>query len=140
MHETPTPEADLGARRRALLADLVRCGLPGDRGIARLRARPRRIHPLPAMAVDAQDDAELRNRIQARVGRTVSHPGAIQVRVDGGVVRLTGRVLAKECEGLLEQLRQVPGVREVVNGMSVHDHPGEIALRPEPVSPAAATR
>lgn len=134
-------DPDLGARRRALLADLVRTGLPGgERGPARQRARPWRGSPWPAIVLDPQEDAELRNRIQARLGRMVSHPRAIQVSVDGGVVRLAGRVLAKERDGLIEQLQQMPGVQKVVNAMSAHDNPQEIALRPEPVSPAAATR
>lgn len=134
-------DPELGARRRALLADLVRTGLPGgDRGLVRSRGRLRANHPRPALAIDPQDDAELRDRVQSRLGRMVSHPRAIHVSVEAGVVRLSGRVLAKEHDGLLEQLRQMPGVQRVVDGMSAHDKPQEIALRPEPVSLAAATR
>ena len=132
-------DPDLGARRRALLADLVRGGLPGgERGRGRARGNLRRVHP-PA-PLDPQEGAELRDRIQVRLGRMVSHPRAIHVGVEGGVVRLSGRVLAKECDGLLEQVRQMPGVRKVVNAMSAHDKPQEIPLRPEPISLVAATR
>ena len=47
--------------------------------------------------------------------------------VDKGVVRLSGRVLAKECEGLLAQVQQMAGVRKLVNAMTAHDLPREIA-------------
>jgi hypothetical protein len=141
MHEFTDPEAELGAHRRALLAQLVRGGLPGEerRGTGRGR-HARRAHPAPAPS-DPQADAELRGRIQARLGRLVSHPRALHVQVSEGVVRLTGRVLAKECDGLLEQVRQMPGVQQLVNEMSAHDTPHEIASRgPAAVPLDAATR
>jgi hypothetical protein len=120
-------DPDLGARRRALLAELVGKGLPGGR---RMRMRlPRRT----ALA-DPGNDAELRSRLQSRLGRMVSHPGAIRVDVEQGVVRLSGRVLAKEREGLVAQVRLQPGVRSVVDAMSAHDHPRELAGRSEAVS------
>lgn len=134
-------DPDLGARRRALLADLVRGGLPGsERTGGRGRIHRRRTYAQAPAALDPQADAELRDRIQVRLGRMVSHPRALHVRVDAGVVHVSGRVLAKERDGLLEQLRQMPGVRKVVNAMSAHDNPQEIALRPEPISLPAATR
>jgi osmotically-inducible protein OsmY len=90
---------------------------------------------------DPRSDADLRDRVQSRLGRVVSHPGAIRVDVDQGVVRLSGRVLAKERDGLLDQVQQVPGVRTLVNAMTSHDHPGEIIGREAPMSlPAVASR
>jgi hypothetical protein len=141
MHESTDPEAELGAHRRAWLAQLVHGGLPGEerRGAGRGR-HARRAYQTPAPS-DPQSDAELRGRIQGRLGRLVSHPGAIHVQVSEGVVRLTGRVLAKERDGLLEQVRQMPGVNALVNDMSAHDSPQEIASRsPAAVPLEAATR
>lgn len=132
-------DPELGARRRALLADLLHKSLPGaDR---HHRGRPVR-RPLlrPALPGDSHSDAEVRQRVQARLGRVASHPRAIQVHVDNGVVRLTGPVLAKEQEGLIEQLRQVPGVLKLVNALTAHDFPQEITGRPAVLGAAAASR
>lgn len=133
-------DPDLGARRRALLAELVRSGLPGGERGGRGHAR-RRQRAYLRPAGDPQGDAELRDRIQSRLGRLVSHPRAIQVGVENGVVRLSGRVLAKERDGLLEQVREIPGVQKLVNAMSAHHHPQEmVGAAAGPVSLEAATR
>lgn len=132
-------DPELGERRRALLADLVRSGLPGER---RRRARARlsqRASDLLAMTPDPQSDAELRDRIQRRLDHMVSHPRAIHVRVDEGIVSLSGRVLTKECDGLIDQVQRMPGVRRVVNAMSTHDLPLEIASEGLPTRAAPAS-
>lgn len=131
-------DPDLGARRRALLAELVRGGLPG--GERRGRSRPvRRVPPL-AIQADAHSDAELRASIQLRLNRMVSHPRAIRVDVDSGVVRLSGRVLAKERDELLAQLERLPGVHKLVNAMISHDLPQDFGRRANPVPLQAANR
>ena len=122
-------DPELGARRRALLADLVRSGFPGERRHAAARSRQARRAYLRATHADPRSDAELRDRIQMRLGRMVSHPGAIRIDVDNGVVRLSGRVLAKERDGLLAQVQDMPGVQKLVNAMTAHDSPQEIAAR-----------
>ena len=133
---TPAPhelDPQLGARRRAVLAELVRKGLPGERRPAdRLARRP----PLRTTPTDPRSDAELRDRIQHRLGRMVSYPGALRVDVDQGVVRLSGRVLAKESEGLLAQVQQMAGVQKLVNAMSAHDLPQDIVGGGEPLQDA----
>ncbi|HEY0825922.1 MAG TPA: BON domain-containing protein [Ramlibacter sp.] len=133
-------DPELGARRRALLAELVRSGLPAGRRSAQTRARQARRAYLRQTFADPESDAELRDRIQSSLGRMVSHPRAIRIDVDNGVVRLSGRVLAKERDGLLAQVQQMPGVQKLVNAMSAHDNPQEIASRGEPVSLEAANR
>jgi hypothetical protein len=81
-------------------------------GDALLRWRDARLH----------DDAHLRKRVQARIAQLVSHPEAIEVRVEGGMVRVSGRVLAAEADGLLSQLTRVPRVYRVYNALDpVHD-------------------
>jgi osmotically-inducible protein OsmY len=107
----------------------VRSGLPGEvRGRGRLARRA--YHR--SNQGDPQSDAELRDWLQHRLGRMVSHPRAIRVDVENGVVRLSGRVLAKEREGLLAQVQQMPGVQRLVNAMTAHDLPSEIAGRTQP--------
>jgi hypothetical protein len=138
MHDLLSDDPDLREQRRAYLADLVRSGPAG--GERRGHGRGRRAHDVP-VAADPRSDAELRDRIQVRLGRLVSHPRAIGVQVDGGVVRLTGRVLAKERDGMLEQVRLIPGVQKLVDAMSAHHDPREIASRaPAAVPLGAATR
>ncbi|HVE52817.1 MAG TPA: BON domain-containing protein [Ramlibacter sp.] len=133
-------DPELGAQRRALLAELVRGGLPGSARPPHGRGRyARHMRDAPVHA-DPRSDAELRERIQLRLGRMVSHPRAIRVDVEDGVVRLSGRVLAKEHAGLLEQVRQMAGMHELVDAMSAHDLPHEIASRREPVSLQPASR
>lgn len=116
-------DPDLGARRRALLADLVRDGLPGERRAGHRARLARRATPI---TTDPQSDAELRDRIQSALDRMVSHPRALAVSVDEGVVRLTGRLLAQERAGVVAQVQRLPGVREVVDAMTALDSPQEI--------------
>lgn len=118
-------DPELGAQRRRLLAELVRSGLPGERRQARQRLRA--YHRVTQ--ADPQSDADLRDQIQTRLGRLVSYPGAIDVSVSNGVVRLSGRVLAKEREGLLEQVQQMAGVQKLVNAMTSLDDPQDMGRR-----------
>ena len=117
-------DPQMGAQRRALLADLVGSGFRGESaGGPALHARLARRTYHRAVRVDPQADAELRARIEGRLGRLVSRPRALVVRVDQGVVRLSGDVLARERDGLLLQVQQMPGVLKLVNAMTAHDTP-----------------
>jgi hypothetical protein len=131
-------DPELGARRRAVLADLVRSGLPGDASPARGRyGRRASLRPSPA---NPRSDAELRDRIQSALDRMVSHPRALHVNVDHGVVRLSGRLLAQERDGVLEQVQRMPGVHKLVNATTAHAHPQEIARGARPVPVPATSR
>ncbi len=66
-------------------------------------------------------DSQLREHVCSRLADLVSHPEAIQVTVESGVVRVSGRVLAGEMESLLMRLIDVPGVYRVHNALSVVD-------------------
>jgi hypothetical protein len=84
-----------------------------------------------------QDDAQLREEVRSRLGQWVSHPGAIDVDVQEGVVRVSGQVLATELDGLLLRLTQLAGVRKVRNALTALRDPsgfGEVA-RPQAPSP-----
>ena len=133
-------DPDLGARRRALLTDLVRGGLPGERPASGARGRHARRAYARQTHADPRSDAELRDRIRDALDRMVSHPRALQVSVDNGVVRLGGRLLAKEREGVLEQVQRMAGVQKLVNAMTAHDDPQELARADRPVPLAAASR
>src|SRR4051812_39240836 len=133
-------DPELGARRRALLADLVRTGLPGDAGPGRGRGRyGRRAYLRPAQG-DPRNDAELRHRVRSALDAMVSHPRALHVGVDHGVVRLSGRLLAAERDGVLEQVQRMPGVQKLVNATTAHDHPQELARGERPVPLPATSR
>ena len=132
-------DPELGARRRAALADLVRSGLPGERRIPPRGRLGRRAY-LRATYADPQSDAELRDRIQSALDRMVSHPRALDVSVDNGVVRLGGRVLAGERDGLIAQVQRMPGVQKLVNAMSALDDPQDIAGPRSSVSLAGSSR
>ncbi|MDB5750660.1 MAG: hypothetical protein JWP65_1081 [Ramlibacter sp.] len=120
-------DPQLGGQRRAALAELLRSGLRLSPRPAEMQGRhARRTFHRPGRA-DPQADAELRSAISERLDGLVSHPGAIQVQVQDGVVRLSGDVLANERDGLLLQLREMPGVQKLVNAMTAHATPDGIA-------------
>jgi hypothetical protein len=62
-------------------------------------------------------ESRLRDRVRGRIADLVSYPHEIQVRVEGGLVHLSGRVLAGELDRLLSQLTQVPRVFRVYNAL-----------------------
>src|SRR5262245_38099208 len=66
-----------------------------------------------ASAVSEKDNSDpvLTARVRSKMGRYVSHPGAIEVTVRDGRVTLSGPVLADEVDDLLGCVHSVPGVR-----------------------------
>jgi hypothetical protein len=113
-----------GAQRRAAFGDLLASGMPGrnaPRDANGRRVSRRAYHRMAR--IDPQADAQLRDAIRERLGRLVSHPRALDVSVEHGVVRLSGNVLTKERDGLLEQVREMPGVQKLVNATTAHDSP-----------------
>lgn len=117
----------LGHRRRSLLRDRMR-GTTNDLmdfldvavrdlkhrvmgvgGELRYRTRGREV-----------DDNTLRARVAAKMGRYVSHPRAIEIFVDSGVVLLRGHILQHEVNRLRRAIRHVPGVKELRNELMAH--------------------
>lgn len=74
----------------------------------------------------ALDDDRIGERIRSQLGRLVSHPGAIEVNVVNGYVRLSGHILAAEHDGLLAALRQMPEVKDIDDHLQVHQEAGDI--------------
>lgn len=71
-------------------------------------------------------DAELAERVRARIGGVVSHPRAIDVRVENGRVSLSGPVLADEVDELLATVASARGVQGVDNLLDAHREPGNV--------------
>jgi hypothetical protein len=105
-------DPDMGARRRAALRERL---VGGPQYTGRVLAQ-RGAH-------EGHSDARLRDRVRSGLGQLVSHPGAVHVEVEDAVVRLSGSVLRLEQDGLLTRVRDMPGVRRVINAMSTHDSP-----------------
>jgi hypothetical protein len=126
-------DPDRGRRRRALVRDQVvhaahrtqdavdatsRDVANRARGVvADLRGRWR--------AGEVTDDV-LGERVRARVGAVVGHASSIEVAVSDGRVTLSGPVLEDEAPRLLRRVRNVRGVREVEDRLTVHAEPGNV--------------
>lgn len=106
-------DAALGRSRRTLARDVA------DSRLDRVTGEP-------------QSDAQLRERVRSRLGHWVSHPRAIEVDAEDGVVRVSGQVLAKELDGLLSRLTGIPGVRKVHNALMALDDPSGFGEVPQP--------
>jgi hypothetical protein len=117
-------DPELGRRRRQRLLNAAPWGA-GERQDGHRALRADDLHPGTRNA--ARNDAQLRQQVALRLGQLVSHPGAIHVEVDNAVVRLSGDVLGKELDGLLSQVRDMPGVRRIINALSAHDSPQGIS-------------
>lgn len=137
-------DATLGRRRRALLRDKA-VGLSHDAADLAEAKGKRFIDRAKGFvstgrldrqgASEPQSDAQLRERVRSRLGHWVSHPRAIEVEVDEGVVRVSGQVLAKELDGLLSRLTGIPGVRKVHNALVTLDDPSGFGEVPQAGTP-----
>ena len=65
-------------------------------------------------------DDVLIERVRARLGRLVSHPGAIHVAATDGTVTLSGPIFEAELEQALKGIAAVPGVIAVENRLEAH--------------------
>lgn len=74
---------------------------------------------------DAPDEV-IHDRIRARMGRVVSHPSAIRVNVVDGLAILSGPILRHEQERLIDAVRRVRGVCDVVDQLEPHKRAGDV--------------
>ncbi|MGE0130779.1 MAG: SRPBCC family protein [Blastocatellales bacterium] len=72
------------------------------------------------------DDQTLDARVRSKLGRVVSHPGAIEVTTRNGHVTLAGDVLAHEVDDLLSRVRSVSGVHGLDNRLRIHSKAGDM--------------
>ena len=66
-------------------------------------------------------DGVLIERVRARLGRLVSHPGALKVTATNGTVTLSGPVFAGEVEQLVTGVAAVAGVKAIDNQLQAHE-------------------
>lgn len=123
-----------GRRRRALLGDQFRSAasriddtLDTTWRDIRQRARGLTAETSALWTRAPVDDYVLAERVRSKIGRYVSHPGSIGVSVTDGRVTLSGPVLAREVDCLLDAVASVPGVTEVENRLDIHARPGNIS-------------
>lgn len=69
-------------------------------------------------------DEILDGRVRAQLGRSVSHPHAIELSVRDGIVALRGPILAAEAEDAVSQISRVHGVSEVLDQLERHEDAG----------------
>jgi uncharacterized membrane protein len=126
-------DPDRGNRRRAILRDkLVRAAhKTGDAMDASARDLSHRARGMVAEARsrirhEPVADDILVERVRAKLGRVVSHPGSIDVTVHDGRVALRGPILHDEVNRALATTYLVRGVRAVDNQLEVHAEPGDV--------------
>jgi uncharacterized membrane protein len=66
-------------------------------------------------------DDVLAERVRAKMGRYVAHPGAIDVQATDGQVTLAGSILAHEHDELIEGISTIPGVHDIIDQLSVYE-------------------
>jgi BON domain-containing protein len=120
-------DPDRGKRRRAMLRDKCAWSARKTGEAAQVTARDIRNRAQGIASTvrsrfrsEQVDDTKLTDRVRSKLGRVVSHPGAIEVKAQDGVVTLTGPILTEELPQLLTTVNHVSGVNEVVNNLEPH--------------------
>jgi hypothetical protein len=117
-----------GRRRRALVRDKgARAWNRSSRVMGkagrdlRNRARGRIAEAVSRVRGGDAPDWVIEERVRSKLGRVVSHPGAIEVESVGGQVTLSGPILRHETERLISEAQSVPGVRNVEHRLEEHE-------------------
>jgi uncharacterized membrane protein len=76
---------------------------------------------------DAPIDDVLVERVRAKIGRYTQHPGAIEVGATEGEITLTGSILEDEHKRVLDAVRSVRGVKNIVDRLAVYQTPEGIS-------------
>jgi hypothetical protein len=143
-----------GRRRRARLAEAASHLSHRTQAVAVMTARDvrHRVSGLAARTLDqlveegTPSDKVLVERVRARLGRLVSHPGAIDVVASGGTVTLKGPVFEAEVDQLIKGVAAVAGVATVENSLEPHRDAAHVSAlqgpgpRTVPSPPAAWLR
>ena len=79
------------------------------------------------MRREPASDEVLVGRVRAALGRVCSHPHAVQVTIQQGVVTLKGPILEREVAPLRHAVKAVPGVRSVHSQLERHREAGRIS-------------
>jgi osmotically-inducible protein OsmY len=130
-------DPDRGKRRRALMRDKVEA--TSHRVVEKAgklkRDLQNRAEGLVAetkaiLKHEGVPDDVLVDRVRSKIGRFTSHPGAIQVEADNGMVTLRGPLLESEKDKLMRAVRLVRGVKDVDNQLQVHAQPDNVPALP----------
>lgn len=123
-----------GKRRRSLIRDkgikMRRETMIYGRRVRRnLRNRAQgvavKFSPLWKAKAPLSDD-RLNCRIRSEFGRKINHARSVETNVEGGMVRLTGPILAKDVNRLLRVIKAIHGVKGIINELEVHKTPEKI--------------
>jgi len=71
-------------------------------------------------------DQVIEERVRSKMGRVLSHPGAVTVKANQGRVTLSGPILASEVDTLLASVAKVPGVSGVENQLEAHERADDV--------------
>ena len=124
-----------GRRRRARLREAAVHVSHSAKAVAAMTARDvqHRMSGVAARTLDrliaepSPSDDVLAQRVRARLGRLVSHPGAIDVIANNGAVTLSGPIFEAEVEQTLEGVGAVAGVASIENRLAPHDEAAHIS-------------
>src|SRR5690606_18848570 len=72
-------------------------------------------------------DRVLAERVKTKLGRVVSHPGAVRVTASGGSITLHGPVLEHEADRAVRAAGRVPGVRDVLDALERYEQAGNVS-------------
>src|SRR5688572_14539930 len=125
-------DPERGARRRGVIRDkLVSAGSAADDAVdATGRDVANRARGVVAdmrawlRANDTADDTVIAERVRAKLGGLVSHPGAIDVSVSSGRLTLRGHLFTHEAPRLVRRVASVRGVRAVDDRLERRDAAG----------------
>ena len=120
-------DPDRGSRRRSGVRDKVAHGFRSfgsvlDKGVRDLRNRTRGTVAETWGAVNPNHvwDEVLVDRVRAKIGRSISHPSAIEVTAKHGRIILSGPVLESEADDLIDAAFSVRGVHDVESRVETH--------------------
>jgi len=121
-------DPEKGRRRRSVARDKARSALresgeaidKASRDISN-RARGVVSEAKSLLGDENVSDDVLAERIRSKIGRLVSHPSAIEVRAEEGLITLRGPVLADEVNDLIAAVSSVRGVSDIENALQVHE-------------------
>jgi uncharacterized membrane protein len=120
-------DPDTGRRRRAVLRDktfgkLSHADEAGGVVAVDLRNRMKGVFASlhTRLASKEVSDEVLAERVKARLGRFLAHPGSVEVSANAGSVTLQGPILNHEVNGALRAVRTVRGVHDVVDRLEKH--------------------
>lgn len=122
-----------GRRRRSLARDQMTHALRrSESGMqATVHDLNNRAHGIAARARNAfrhedPSDDVLVARVRSELGRVCSHPRALIVTADAGRVIVSGPILEREVDHVLDAIRGVRGVDDVTNQLEVHGAPSNV--------------